>query len=155
MGDTKLTDRFIADIVLPEATKDVLQFDAELKGFGVRVTKRGARIFLYQYRLGPKVRRIAIGEWPTTTAARARKLAETLRGAVKGGADPVADTKAKRSATLHAEQEARRTRAIRAFTVGKLIDDGNSTGQQKIFLSNRCPEAIACGVHGLGRSPRH
>jgi integrase len=123
MGDIKLTDRAVADVPLPEATKDVLQFDAELKGFGLRVTKRGARIFLYQYRLGPKVRRIAIGEWPTTTAIRARKLAETLRGAVKGGADPVADAKARRSATLHAEQEAKRNRATRAFTVGKLIDE--------------------------------
>ncbi|MBV8590567.1 MAG: DUF4102 domain-containing protein, partial [Acetobacteraceae bacterium] len=67
MGAVKLTDRTVAGLACPSGRKDVLFFDTELKGFGLRVTAAGTRIFLCQYRVGSKVRRKPVGEWPTVT----------------------------------------------------------------------------------------
>lgn len=122
MGAVKLSDHTIAGLSCPAGRRDMLFFDAKLKGFGVRVTAGGARVFLYQYRIGSKVRRHRLGNWPNVTTAQARKLAEILRGAVQGGADPVAETKARQIATLAAERAAKQRKSQDAFTVGVLID---------------------------------
>ena len=57
MGAVKLTDRTVAALACPTGKKDVLLFDADLRGFGLRVTASGTRCFLFQYRAGHKVRR--------------------------------------------------------------------------------------------------
>ena len=41
MGAVKLTDRTVAALACPAAKKDVLLFDADLRGFGLRVTASG------------------------------------------------------------------------------------------------------------------
>jgi hypothetical protein len=60
--------------------------------------------------------------WPAVTAAQARKQAEKLRGSVLTGADPVAELRDKRVATLAAEAEARRKKAADGFT-GAVAND--------------------------------
>jgi hypothetical protein len=61
----KLSDRTVADATCPEGQKDTLLFDDALPGFGVRVTATGKRVFLLQYRNGPKVRRVVLGTFGT------------------------------------------------------------------------------------------
>jgi integrase len=78
MGSIKLTDTTVASLTCPAGKKDIMFFDAMLKGFGLRVTSKGAKVFLYQYRAGTAVRRHRLGEWPTVTVAKARKAAEGL-----------------------------------------------------------------------------
>jgi hypothetical protein len=45
----ELNDRTVAALICPQGRKDVLVFDDALKGFGVRVSGAGPRIFLFQY----------------------------------------------------------------------------------------------------------
>lgn len=136
----KLTDAYVAGITLPKGKKDALHFERTLKGFGVRITKggqragAGRRVWLFQYRAGAKVRRQVIGEWPNMTAAKARKAAEQLRGASRGGADPVAERRAARAATAAAESAARARKASDAFTVDLLIGEW-----QRVRLAERSP----------------
>ena len=122
MGAVRLSDQTVVALTCPAGRKDVLFFDTKLKGFGLRVTAKGVRVFLYQYRVGAKVRRHRLGHWPGVTTAQARKLAEMHRGSVQGGADPVAEKKARQTAVVQAETDAKRRRVADAFTVGVLIE---------------------------------
>lgn len=118
----KLTDRTVEDAQCPEGRKDVLLFDDALKGFGLRVTAGGKRVFIFQYRVGSTVRRTSLGEWGAKfTSTQARKRAETLRGQVRERRDPVSEHKTKQAATLAAEAEARAAAASAAYTVDALI----------------------------------
>jgi len=73
--------------------RDSFIWDTETKGFGVKVTPAGKKVYLFQYRLpGQKyAMRITIGEhgdpW---TADKARVEAEKYRGDVKHGKNPAA-----------------------------------------------------------------
>lgn len=123
----KLTDRAVEDAQCPDGRKDVLLFDDALKGFGLRVTAGGKRVFIFQYRVGSTVRRTPLGEWGTElTLAQARKRAETLRGQVRERRDPVSEQKAKQAATLAAEAEAKAAAAREAYTVDTLIEQWTS-----------------------------
>jgi integrase len=119
----KLTDRTVEAARCPDGRKDALICDDTLKGFGLRVTAGGKRIFVIQYRVGAMVRRTPLGEWGAElTTAQARKKAEKLRGQVRDMRDPVAERKAAQAATLAAEAQAKAVAARDAFTVDALID---------------------------------
>ena len=71
--------------------KDRLLWDDRLSGFGFKVTPKGSKIFVYQYRLGGRgspVRRYTIGKYGELTAEQARREAETLALKVAQGIDP-------------------------------------------------------------------
>lgn len=72
-------------------TKDRLLWDDRLPGFGCKVTPKGSKVFVYQYRLGGRgspVRRYTIGKFGPITADQARREAETLALKVAQGIDP-------------------------------------------------------------------
>jgi integrase len=120
----KLTDRTVEAARCPNGRKDVLFFDGALKGFGLRVTASGKRLFIFQYRIRTKVRRISLGEWGRElTTSQARKKAESLRGQVLDKRDPVIERKAAQGAALVAEVEAKAVAAHAAYTVDALIED--------------------------------
>jgi integrase len=105
----KVTKRSV-DALRPATAADVLLWDRELRGFGVRVKPSGATSFVVAY-YAPGLyrvrRRMTIGTYPAMTAARARDKARALLGRVADGADPAG-----------AESEERR--AVREATVAKL-----------------------------------
>lgn len=71
--------------------KDQLFWDDRLPGFGCKVTPKGSKVFVYQYRLGGRgtpVRRYTIGKFGPITAEQARKEAEKLALKVAQGTDP-------------------------------------------------------------------
>lgn len=93
----KLTKRKV-DAAEP-GTRDRLIWDTEVKGFGLKVTPAGDKIFVFQFRLpGLKyAARMTIGRYKGIskdgksgdwTADEARAEAEGLRGDVKRGNDP-------------------------------------------------------------------
>ena len=90
----KITKR-VVDATKP-GERDAFIWDAETKGFGLKVTPAGNRIYLFQYRLPQHKNaiRLTIGNhgdpW---TAEKARIEAEKYRGDVKKGIDPVAQKK--------------------------------------------------------------
>jgi integrase len=120
----KLTDKTVAAAQCPPDAKDKLWFDDALPGFGLRVTKAGARVFILQYNVGRTKRRTSLGTWATElTTAQARRKAEALRGQVRDRRDPVAERKAAQAATLQAEATAKVAAAVAAYSVDRLIGD--------------------------------
>lgn len=75
-------------------TKDVFVWDDALKGFGLKVTPKGRKVYLLQYRMGGRkgrTRRFTLGTHGTLTAEQARALAKTALGQVSSGLDPSAE----------------------------------------------------------------
>jgi integrase len=96
----------IVEAAVPDPSKDTYIWDGELKGFAVKITKRGARSYLIQYRLhgrNGRTRRVNLGKHGTITTDQARKAAKRLLGEVASGLDP-AETIAeqKRDITVNA-----------------------------------------------------
>lgn len=118
----RLTKRTVDALTCPPGRKDVLVFDADLRGFGVRVTAQGAKVFLFQYRADGAVRRQVIGEYGTITPDKAREDAEVLRGKVRAGGDPKVERAAARRAAAMAEAAARAKTAADALTFGVLVE---------------------------------
>lgn len=121
-GSVKLTKRTIDAAACPPGRKDVLLFDDELRGFALRVTKGGAKVFLFQYRAGGRVRRKVIGEYGTLTPAKARARAEELRGQILAGGDPVEEARQSRRAADAAREQDR-------YTVRVLLDEWQQAKQ--------------------------
>ncbi len=83
-------------------TKDTYVWDDELKGFGLKVTPAGKKVFLVQYRLGGRKgrsRRVTIGQHGVVTPEQARAQARQLLGDVAAGRDPAETKDAKRADT--------------------------------------------------------
>ena len=73
--------------------KDIYFWDKDLKGFGLKVTPAGRKVYLVQYRLGGRkgrTRRVTIGLHGVLTADEARTRAKQLLGEVAAGRDPAA-----------------------------------------------------------------
>lgn len=90
MSNLSITTRTI-EAAKPHPQKDVYTWDTGLRGFGLRVTPRGVKSYVLQYRVnGGPSRRKTIGvhgsPWTTHTA---RKEAERLLTIVRQGVDPV------------------------------------------------------------------
>ena len=100
----KLTKRTV-DALKPRPDRDVVVFDSEVSGFGVRVKSSGRKSYLIQYRnAGGRSRRLTIAGHGRMTADEARDEAKQLLAAAARGQDPAED----------------RRRALRAPTVAQL-----------------------------------
>jgi integrase len=94
----RLTDS-LARKTLPPACGQLILWDAALKGFALRVTARGAKSFLLDYRAEGRQRRITLGSYPDWSVAAARQAAKTMKREVDQGRDPMGER--------HADREAR------------------------------------------------
>ncbi len=83
----KITKQVVESLVAAE--RDVFSWDAELRGFGVRLKPSGARSYLIQYRnKHGRSRRLTLGGHGRLTAMEARKEAQRLLSEVAKGNDP-------------------------------------------------------------------
>ena len=133
----KLGKRGIDALACPPGRRDLIVFDDDLPGFGLRVTSAGAKMFLLQYQLGGrKGRRVrmVIGRYGELTATQARKLAEAARGQVLVGRDPAGERSASIVAANKAAQDQRRRAEENVFTLGVLVDRWAALG-----LGDRSP----------------
>lgn len=91
MATGKISKRTI-DAMRP-GERDQFLWDDSTKGFGIKCTPAGRKIFLFQYRPrgGGAPKRVTIGEYGEWTEDKARKAAEKLRLSVVTGGDPVAE----------------------------------------------------------------
>jgi integrase len=83
-----LIDRLEVD---PERDRVVL--DTEAKGFGVRVTRRGVKSFVFQWGRGARRMRMTLGAFGDLTLEKARRMAADCRTAVTAGRDPQAEVR--------------------------------------------------------------
>ncbi|MBR1270448.1 integrase arm-type DNA-binding domain-containing protein [Bradyrhizobium sp. AUGA SZCCT0222] len=94
----KLTAGYVATASGPSDGKDrIIYWDEKRPGFGLMVTAKGKRSFVFQYRNGHgDSRRASLSG--TTRLPDAYKWADILQGDVAKGVDPVAKRKADRTA---------------------------------------------------------
>jgi integrase len=94
----KLTKRMI-EAAAP-AERDQYLWDAEVKGFGAKITPAGRKVFVFQYRMagrGSKTERCTIGQYRSPcTVDSARSEAVRLLAEVKAGRNPAALKRAER-----------------------------------------------------------
>jgi integrase len=91
----KLTDDFVSKLKVPPGKRDVLVFDTEVRGFGVRKFKSGKTYFLVKYNVGGKQRRQSLkGEWAPGTVSKMRAFAVEVKARASLGQDLVAERKA-------------------------------------------------------------
>lgn len=89
---TKLTKTKI-DSAKPIKGKTVILWDAETRGFGLRISPGGAKAFILQRRIGKTERRITIGRTDDITIDKARREVAKLVVQFADGVDPVAERK--------------------------------------------------------------
>lgn len=103
--DHELTDPDAdAEAQGPQSKKDVVAWDDELRGFGVRLKPSGAGAFIIQYRNAEgRSKRLTLGSVSELTPEEARKLARIKLSGVAHGADPVEEKRSTRTAPTVAE----------------------------------------------------
>jgi integrase len=84
----KLTKVNIAKIAVPPGKSEIIAFDDDIPGWGLRLRAGGSATFVFQYRLGRIQRRIKIGAASAISAQDARKRACKLHAVVMLGEDP-------------------------------------------------------------------
>lgn len=93
---TRITDRLVKALKPPDGNYRIVR-DDEIPGFGVRVTRKGAKSFLLEYAANGRERRYTIGRYSTWSVAAAREEASRLRLQIDTGGDPLGDREAKRN----------------------------------------------------------
>lgn len=96
----KLTKRTVS--AATPAEKDTYIWDSSLKGFGLKITPPGRKVYIVQYRLGGRkgrTRRLTLGVHGAITSQAARKLAKQALGHVSIGHDPAAEIDKTREAS--------------------------------------------------------
>lgn len=86
----KRLSKRVVDATTP-AKKDVYVWDSALKGFGLKVTPSGRKVYIVQYRMSgrkSRTRRVTLGRHGSITAEDARRLAKASLGQVASGLDP-------------------------------------------------------------------
>ncbi len=132
----KLTQRRIESLKCEDGQKDMLVFDDEQRGLGVRVTAAGSKTYLAQYATGGQKRRLPLGSCTAISLAAAREAVQEIMGDVAKGKDPAAERKA---AALAAKRE--------ALTLGALIEQW-----AKLHLADKRPNYSAAAEGALRRS---
>lgn len=88
---------------ISQVNRDTFIWDDELRGFGIRVSPKGKKTYVVQYRLpglGRRgtAKRISLGEHGALTPDEARKLAKKELGRVANGINPAAERLARKAA---------------------------------------------------------
>ena len=104
----KFTKASVEGLKLPEGKSEIIFFDDDLAGFGVRIRVGGKRTWVAQYRLGTKQRRMTLGTLDALDEADARKRARTAFSKAHLGHDPA--------------MEKSELRAQAAVTLGSVVD---------------------------------
>lgn len=121
MANAKITKSSVDDTKPDHAGKtDVFLWDTDVKGFGLKVTPKGNKVYIYQYRIAEPgkaaatpAKRYTIGRhgdpW---TPDSARKRAKELAAFVDKGLDPREEEIAAQSAKVEASRQAAETARV-------------------------------------------
>ena len=72
----RLSRQNVSTLTLPLGKSEVIIFDEVLPGFGLRIRAGGKRVWIAQYRMGAKQRRITIGSVQAIDPDEARRRAK-------------------------------------------------------------------------------
>src|SRR5262245_42635229 len=116
----KLKDGSVDEIVVPAGKRDVLVFDTEVRGFGIRKYADGSASYIVKYKVkGGAQRRFVLGPVRKGNLKKMRGYAEDVKARARQGQDIIGDAKAATAAQQAVEN---------AATIGALIE---------VFLAER------------------
>lgn len=95
----RFTNPSVARLALPAGKSDHIVFDDGLPGFGIRLRAGGKKVWIAQYRVGSKQRRLTIGSADKLSLDAARGEARAILAKVQLGADPQTEKIDKRNTT--------------------------------------------------------
>ena len=58
----KLTKATVGKLTLPAGKSELIVFDEDMPGFGLRLRAGGSAVWVAQYRVGAKQRRVTLGQ---------------------------------------------------------------------------------------------
>jgi integrase len=90
-GFVKLTTASIRTIAPVPPKTDVIEFDDTVPGFGVRARAGGSKVYVVQYAIGEKTRRMSLGKVELQGVDKAREKAKDILAAVRLGKDPAGE----------------------------------------------------------------
>jgi integrase len=126
MAAVKLTKTLVEKT--PSAARDVILWDAEVKGFGLKITPQGRRAYFCYYRTRDGVqRRPAIGVHGQITVQAARDIARGWLAEARAGGDPSrerrqAPTMAELCKRFLTEHAVRRNKPGTAYNYDRMIE---------------------------------
>jgi integrase len=83
-----LTDRFCATVKAQKGQAQTDNFDGEVPGLSLRVSRAGRKAWSYVFTWGGRRVRMTLGTYPATSLASARARAQTARSDLETGKDP-------------------------------------------------------------------
>jgi hypothetical protein len=81
----KLTFDTVRAIVAVSPKTEIIVFDDDLPGFGVRARLSGWKVFIVQYSIGNRQRRISLGNVDELNVDQARQMAKEILTAARMG----------------------------------------------------------------------
>jgi integrase len=99
----KLTKTSVEALSAPAAGQ-LLVWDTDLPGFGIRITAGDVRSFILQRRINGRDRRMKLGRFGELTCDEARKLALKTLGKIADGKDPIAEKARKQAQSVTLEK---------------------------------------------------
>jgi integrase len=129
----RLTDKAVAVLSLPKGKAEVIYYDDDLAGFGLRLRAGGSARWVFTYRIGIRDRRITLGAPAALSAARARATAAELHAQVRLGRDPAgekAEGRARAADTMDA--------ALRSYLANKrtIVRPGSYAGIERHLVKH-------------------
>src|SRR5262249_59687282 len=100
----KFTQAAIAKFKMPEGKVEHIEFDDNMPGFGLRIRNGGNRehrTYIVQYKIGPKQRRMTLGNVAKIGLDEAKRKARKIFGAVADGKDPANEKAVARTEASH------------------------------------------------------
>ncbi|MFG1266182.1 site-specific integrase [Xanthobacter sp. YC-JY1] len=103
MPTIKLTKKAV-DAFAPPGEAQIIHWDSEIRGFGVRILRSGLKTFVLQYRNAEGIkRRTNLGRYGVMTVEQAREKAKIQLGTVAAGEDPADEARQARKGMTVAE----------------------------------------------------
>jgi len=136
----KLNDRTVtlSKPTLPEGKIDIVIFDEDIPGFGLRIREGGSRVWIFQYSRDGRARRMTLGKFPKLSAREAREMVGPLAHQVGLGHDPAAE-----------KQEARTDKETLGEAVMAYLQVKKSELRPRTFVeTERYLSETASGLHG-------
>jgi integrase len=124
MARIKLTGNSISAIERDFANSDrddLIYWDSEVRGLGLRLRRAGSRAWVYQYKVAGVDRRIKLGPFPEISPKVARELARKQIAAVWSGNDPAQE-----------RREAKAKAAAPVLTLKVVIDNYLAAKESKL-----------------------
>lgn len=100
----KFTQAAVAKFKMPEGKLEHIEFDDNMPGFGLRVRnggKREHRTYILQYKIGPKQRRMTLGNVAKIGLDEAQRKARKIFGKIADGKDPANEKAVARTEASH------------------------------------------------------